>query len=62
MVQVICSVAIRVIQTMPDDFDEEQNKGQEEKTSDKKEKNLEDKDKGESSIQGISLVLMCAEM
>ncbi|XP_078316021.1 ubiquitin carboxyl-terminal hydrolase 34-like isoform X4 [Crassostrea virginica] len=51
MVQVICSVAIRVIQTMPDDFDKEQNKSQEEKTSDKKEKNLEDKDKGESSIQ-----------
>lgn len=62
MVQVICSVAIRVIQTMPDDFDKEQNKSQEEKSSDKKEKNLEDKDKGESSIQGLSLALMCAEM
>lgn len=42
MVQVICSVAIRVIQTMPEDFNKEQ----------QKELDINNKDKKRESIRG----------
>lgn len=48
MVQVICSVAIRVIQTMPEDFNKEQQK---ELDINNKEKVSEDKE--EPAMQGI---------
>eukprot|EP00105_Crassostrea_gigas_P037927 XP_019922075.1 PREDICTED: ubiquitin carboxyl-terminal hydrolase 34 isoform X3 [Crassostrea gigas] len=44
MVQVICSVAIRVIQTMPEDFNKEQQKELDINNKDKKEKVSEDKE------------------
>lgn len=51
MVQVICSVAIRVIQTMPEDFNKEQLKELDINNKDKKEKVSEDKE--EPAMQGI---------
>lgn len=51
MVQVICSVAIRVIQTMPEDFNKEQLKELDINNKDKKEKVSEDKE--EPVMQGI---------
>lgn len=51
MVQVICSVAIRVIQTMPEDFNKEQQKELDINNKDKKEKVSEDKE--EPAVQGI---------
>lgn len=51
MVQVICSVAIRVIQTMPEDFNKEQLKELDVNNKEKKEKVSEDKE--EPAMQGI---------
>lgn len=53
MVQVICSVAIRVIQTMPEDFNKEQLKELDINNKDKKEKVSEDKE--EPAMQGTCI-------
>jgi hypothetical protein len=58
MVQVICSVAIRVIQTMPEEFDKEQQKEKEIKSEKSKENSPELKE-GELTVQGMCM--SCAE-
>lgn len=59
MVQVICSVAIRVIQTMPEDFDKEQQKEKEIKSGKKKEKSPEVKE-GEVTVLGMCMLCVAS--